>query len=316
MLEVPTYSLYGEAMARRDAEFLHCETIPLRSRLHGFHIRPHRHAELFQVLFMSAGTAEAVIDGAGITLAAPCLLLVPALVIHGYRFSNLVDGLVLTGDQRHFETILAAAPELAERLSTPLVARLADRPDAARTIAASLGSVAAECAGHAVGRLAMSQAHLAIACVAAHRAEPAGGAGPTPAPRERTRHVERFRDMVDVDFRARRPLDDYARRLGVTPTHLRRLCRARLGATPLAVLNRRIVLEAKRLLAFSSLGVKEIAEQVGFADPAYFSRFFQRETGLTPSAFRAMRQTTEGSPPAARPARHAGTAPGTGRRDA
>ncbi|MDQ2804989.1 MAG: helix-turn-helix transcriptional regulator [Pseudomonadota bacterium] len=98
----------------------------------------------------------------------------------------------------------------------------------------------------------------------------------------------------------------------MTPVHLRRLCRDHLGTTPLGAVNARIVLEAKRLLVFSSLEVKEVAAAVGFADHAYFSRFFQRETGLAPTAFRATRRMT-GPPPSAGPPRSADRPPATGR---
>ncbi len=48
----------------------------------------------------------------------------------------------------------------------------------------------------------------------------------------------------------------------------------------------RTALEAKRRLAWTAMGVAEIGWSLGFSDPAYFSRFFARETGLSPSAFR------------------------------
>ena len=78
----------------------------------------------------------------------------------------------------------------------------------------------------------------------------------------------------------------YAQRLGLTVTHLNRLCREHLSDTALGIVNARILLEAKRCLIFTSLSVKETAAAVGFDDAAYFTRFFRRESGLSPLAFR------------------------------
>jgi AraC family transcriptional activator of pobA len=71
-----------------------------------------------------------------------------------------------------------------------------------------------------------------------------------------------------------------------------------LGHGALAVLHDRIVLEARRELAYTTLSVKQIALDLGFADAGYFTRFFLREAGQTPSAWReaaaAARRTGSG----------------------
>ena len=99
----------------------------------------------------------------------------------------------------------------------------------------------------------------------------------------------RFRKLIDDEFRNSLSLEDYASRLGITPTHLNRLCRAHLDQSALGVLNSRIALEAKRLLIFTSLTVKEVAAALSFDDAGYFTRFFRHETGLAPTLFRQRR---------------------------
>jgi AraC family transcriptional activator of pobA len=306
--EVPTYALYGEDDTGGEGETLHCETIASRSRLHDFHIRPHRHQHLFQLLLLTGGSGRAMLDGAAIELIPPCLVTVPALAVHGYHFSNPVEGLVVTLYERDLDDILRSSPQVRHAYSTPRRIALAGQAATARLIAANLHAVAEECAGHAAGRAAMMQAHLTVACLAAHRALSAPPPVPGAAPPRGQGHVARFRDMIERDFRQRASVAVYADRLGITEVHLRRLCRLHLGTTPLAVLNARTVLEARRLLIFTTLEVKEIASLVGMDDHAYFSRFFRRRTGLAPAAFRARQQRMV---PAAAPSgpRHADTRP-------
>ena len=57
-------------------------------------------------------------------------------------------------------------------------------------------------------------------------------------------------------------------------------------STPLKMINERITLEAKRLLLYSSLKIKEIGYELGFDDPSYFVKFFKRQTGFLPADFR------------------------------
>jgi AraC family transcriptional activator of pobA len=73
--------------------------------------------------------------------------------------------------------------------------------------------------------------------------------------------------------------------VGITPTQLNRVCRQVLGCTALAVLHARLLLEAQRELAYTTMPIKQVALDLGFADAAYFSRFFQRAVGVSPSAW-------------------------------
>ncbi len=77
-----------------------------------------------------------------------------------------------------------------------------------------------------------------------------------------------------------------ARRLAVTPGHLSETVTAATGSPPGELLRAAIVREAQRLLARTELSCAQIAASLDFEDPSYFSRFFRRETGATPSAYR------------------------------
>ena len=109
-----------------------------------------------------------------------------------------------------------------------------------------------------------------------------------PAPRQLPHPVvERFRRLVDRDHARRHRLADYACELGVSPGHLNALCRETLRQSASSVVRGRLTLEAKRLLAHSDLTAAQVGFALGFDDPAYFARFFRREAGEPPTAFRA-----------------------------
>ncbi|RMD49302.1 MAG: AraC family transcriptional regulator, partial [Alphaproteobacteria bacterium] len=98
--------------------------------------------------------------------------------------------------------------------------------------------------------------------------------------------IARFEALLEREFARRHAVGWYARALGVSPTHLSRLCRARHGASARALIARRVMREARRLLLYTERSVAEVAEAVGFADPNHFSRAFARATGQPPTAFR------------------------------
>ncbi|MFD8811811.1 helix-turn-helix domain-containing protein [Streptomyces sp. NPDC059627] len=96
-----------------------------------------------------------------------------------------------------------------------------------------------------------------------------------------------FRDAVEKDFAANHSVSAYADALGYSRRTLVRAVRAATGETPKGFIDKRVVLEAKRLLAHTDLPIGRVGAAVGFPDAANFSKFFQLHTGQTPVAFRA-----------------------------
>ncbi|WRZ89472.1 AraC family transcriptional regulator [Streptomyces sp. NBC_01007] len=97
----------------------------------------------------------------------------------------------------------------------------------------------------------------------------------------------RFRDAVEKDFAVNHSVSAYADTLGYSRRTLVRAVRAATGETPKGFIDKRVVLEAKRLLAHTDMPIGRIGVAVGFPDAANFSKFFYQHTGATPVAFRA-----------------------------
>ncbi len=288
---IPTYALYGESSDNSGADWIHCETIQARSRLHNYRIEPHRHERLFQILHLTDGTAEIEVDGQACELAGPAIVTLPSLTVHGYRFSPDVEGTVLTLFESRLAHILGSMAGGKDTFRAPRLLSLQTHVDVARMIAADIGALAAEFAGRAQGRLEAIEARLGLILIALHRLQaPRTGSDRTPV-RRSLQHAMRFRDLVDQEFRSHMPIDAYARRLGMTSPHLNRICREHLGDTALGIIHGRIILEAKRYLTFTTLSAKEVALALSFEDPAYFTRFFKQKTGLSPLGFRAMQNS-------------------------
>ncbi len=112
----------------------------------------------------------------------------------------------------------------------------------------------------------------------------------TPPPGKRKPAAERlvaaFCALVVRDFCTGAPMSDYAKALGVTPTHLTRSCRQCCGLSAAEILTQRSLHEARRLIVETNLPLKVIGQMLGFGSAAYFSRFVQQHTGQPPSALR------------------------------
>jgi AraC family transcriptional activator of pobA len=231
-----------------------------------------------------AGGGEALIEGERVVLAGPCLVVVPPLAVHGFHFTRNVQGVVVTVVARHVAVLLETSPELLTRFATPQSVRLT--PRAAGAVAASVDRLVEEFNGAAPWRLAAVEASLVLALVQIGRALSVNATAARTSGTRALAHVQRFRALVDQSFRSEREIGFYAGRLGITPTQLNRVCRQVLGRSALGVIQNRLLVEAKRDLAYTLLSVKEIALTLGFSDAAYFTRFFTQHAGHAPSEFR------------------------------
>lgn len=101
-----------------------------------------------------------------------------------------------------------------------------------------------------------------------------------------TKLFKDFSLLVEQNFRKLHSVTDYANRLGISPKSLAKHFQKLGTKTPSDFIKNRIITEAKRQLLYSSEAVKHIAFDLGFNDPAYFSRFFTKATGISPAQFK------------------------------
>lgn len=271
---IRSYGLFGESGDLPDV--LHCETIAIRSALHGWELAPHRHARLHQVLLVRRGGGMALLEAGAVRMRAMSLVNVPAGDVHAFSWKPGTQGWVVTLPDELLRRLLADAERLplararvlpADTATSRTVQQLAAEFDG---LGAARALVLRGLATALLGQVARALA--SVESVAPHLAE--------------SNLLQRFEALVDAHFTERWTVARYARALAVTPTHLSRLARAATGQSALRLIDERLIREARRNLAFSTLSIKTIAYALGYADPAHFSRAFTRAVGRSPRAFR------------------------------
>lgn len=291
MRTIPHFHLYGDNSRSEDFDFVHVEPLWRRSARFGWVIEPHAHRHLHQVTAVTSGAGEALIDGEAVAFAAPAVVLTPAGVVHGFRFTPPCDGHVLN----FTEDVLAGVPD-AYGTPADRLARLWTRPVLQFTAGADFDRLIAlldtlteeEALARQDARTAQ-RALLVLLSVELSRASAQGEHSAAVTLRRADATVAELRGLIEADFRTSRRLADYADRLGMTSDRLNEHCKRATGVTAGHLLRQRVLTEAKRQLLFTDLSASQIAYELGFADPTHLSRFFRRYTGLTPSAFRAGR---------------------------
>lgn len=102
----------------------------------------------------------------------------------------------------------------------------------------------------------------------------------------RSQILPQFRQLLEVHFRERWGVKDYAKALGISPDRLHDLCSRTLKKSPLRLIHERTMFEAQSLLTRSNQTTDQISDFLGFRSQGQFSKFFKSFAGMPPGAFR------------------------------
>ena len=206
-------------------------------------------------------------------------------VVHSFVYDVDSIGVQVTVPSESLAALCAHSPEMAARLQQKLTLDLSSLREDAADCARHFEMIGDEFNARRAGRAEALQSHVTLLALWFLRhAEATTGSGRRQALRDTL--VRRYRALVELHFIEHRPLGFYAEALGVTSDHLSRICRSVGRSSALDVLHDRIALESKRMLAHTGATVAEVSAQLGFDDVGYFSRFFKKVTGMSPSAYR------------------------------
>ena len=98
--------------------------------------------------------------------------------------------------------------------------------------------------------------------------------------------ILKFSKLVSDNICENISVNEYASKLNLTADKLNEICKENYGQSPKTIILEKKITEAKRLLYFTDLSVKEIAFRLGFEDSSYFSRIFKQKTNLSPTEFK------------------------------
>lgn len=287
---IPLFALYGEEPWVDDPGFIHCEDIASRSSALGWEIKPHRHSQLYQCLIVEKGKTVAVLDDSQVEFAKRCVLWIPPGVVHSFQFAAGTRGCVvsfadriLLGDEKNY--LRDFIGDLSATFKTWDLSTRQDNPLYEKVLAV-VALLQSEMQTSEHGKNLYCEALLQQLLILLRRFHLQQDSIDKPA--EQDLLMQAFKRELDKHFKDHWHIADYAQQLNVTSSRLARLIRRHAGVGAKEIIQRRLLIESKRKLLYTRQTADEIAFELGFKDPAYFSRFFKKFTSLSPGKFREM----------------------------
>lgn len=243
---------------------------------------PPRRPTFHHLLTLERGTFRHVVDFAGHTVVPGAWLWVRPGQVH--QWGDLADaqGTLILFEPDFLDPPTVAAARLADPYA-PTVYEPDEEEQQRLTGAAGHFSHAFGNPGTVPLDVRQTVLRHLLAVLVLRLAHVPGGAEPEPGGT-----FQRFRDAVERSFTRTRRLEDYARTLGYSTRTLTRATRSAAGVNAKDFIDRRTILEAKRLLAHSDQTAAQVAAGLGFSSATNFTKYFHQRTGTTPIAFRAL----------------------------
>jgi AraC family transcriptional regulator, transcriptional activator of pobA len=285
--QLPVYSLDNFSSPERKSQQFQVEVFDANRH---FSVKyPHRH-DFFEVLYLQKGSGYHVIDANKYEIKPPCVFFMSPGQAHKLELSNDIEGFIFifTADfyllNRSNQNSLIEFPFFytIHQDNPPLL--LKDEKDI-RFLEDLFRQSIAEISRPRDYFLEMLRSILDLiltTCAARYQVSENmlnKGKGQI--------LVKRFFHLVEENHQKNLSLSDYSRMIGVTPNHLTQTVKLLTGKTSSQIIRAKQLLEIKRLLVHTNLSVSEIANQLNFEDQSYFTKFFKRETGITPIQYRS-----------------------------
>lgn len=180
---------------------------------------------------------------------------------------------------------LPEARELREGTALDVTMPLAGADDVLGRLRFAFHGLHDELGSDRPGAAGVVEAYLRIILVEVYRARQSSFAASDPPPPSHYGFA-RFCDLIELHFRERWTVNEYASELGMSRDRLGDICRRARGLGPKELIDRRATLEARLQLEGSSLSIQQISAALGFSSAPQFTRFFSRHVGLTPGDYR------------------------------
>lgn len=246
---------------------------------------PHRHS-FYEILFVTGGVGLHYIDLVQYVVRPPCMYLLAPGQVHHWKDEKDVRGIaIIFRDEFLYGTsdasALAADLDFFHHQASNSIAL---GPKSSTSVMALGERMMKEFQDPGILYESLLRASLQILTIEMKRECEALES------REASRSAQdmalKFRRLVMENVDKNLSVSAIARMLSISSGRLREVVRLATGMSPGDIFRRAKILEAKRLLTYTNMSIAEVGYTLSFKDPAYFARFFKRETELSPGRFR------------------------------
>lgn len=249
-------------------------------------VKLHAHNNLFQIFIIEQGTTELQNGVLKYDISAPAFMTVPKNVSHGFNHQGDVKGWIITLSDSVLEHLLQRDAEILVEIDAIHIVTINPEEETLVDVYKTMKRCINEYQKNLPGKQLMVQSLVSQLIVQLYR-----------LPSETTKiiassdstskvYFRRFMQQIKTSYSFKKTIEEYAHDLSISTGHLNRVCQTIAGKSPKDVVTDYCIMEAQIALTNVETSIAQVSYQLGFDDPAYFSRLFKKRTKLSPKDFR------------------------------
>jgi AraC family transcriptional regulator, transcriptional activator of pobA len=283
--EIKNFGLYGREESTITSDFVNLVSIDSSCRKHNWEIKPHFHTNLYQFFFIESGSGTLIINQKTKAFSGINLIIMPENNLHGFQFSDDIKGYTLSVSSHIIDKIINNDKELMFQINRVRLINLNNNFTEFNDIMESVRRMLLEFTLQAEKETLFLETLLLLLVIKIYRMTIVSEKEFTASSRELSYYKE-FMKLIKKVVPTNRNIEYFTKTLGISKTHLNRVCQTITGKSTKEVINKYLINEAMIMMAHSDMTISEIAHQLDFKDISYFCRFFKKQTGTSPAKMR------------------------------
>jgi len=283
--EIKNFGLYGREGSTISADFLNLVAIDYSCRKYNWEIKPHFHSNLYQFFFIESGSGTLIINEKAKKFSGQNLIIMPENNLHVFQFSDDIKGFTLSVSSAIIDKITSHDKELLFEINRVRLLNMNNNCEEFNDAMDSIKRMNKELSLQADKEALFLETLLLLLLIKIFRM--------TIEPEKEyvasTRELAYYKDFMKIikhEVPTNKSIDDFTKDLGISKTHLNRICQTIAGESTKQVISNYLINESMVLMTHTDMTISEIAYQLAFKDVSYFCRFYKKQTGISPAKFR------------------------------
>jgi AraC family transcriptional activator of pobA len=290
--EIKNFGLYGREQSTVSADFLNLVAIDYSCRKYNWEIKPHFHGNLYQFFFIESGSGTLIINEKSKRFSGQNIIIMPENNLHGFQFNDDIKGYTLSVSSAIIDKIMNKDEELLYEINRVRLLNMNNYTDEFNDVMDSIRRMNKEFTLQAEKETLFLETLLLLLIIKVFRMTIETEKEYVASTRELAYYKD-FVKMIKHGVPTNKSIDDFTKELGISKTHLNRVCQTIAGESTKQVISKYLINESMVLMAHTDMTISEIAYQLEFKDVSYFCRFYKKQTGVSPAKFREKNQNPQ-----------------------
>lgn len=278
--------LYGDNHYSHIPDFIHHESLEVRSKMYDWEINEHLHSDLYQIFMIESGCGVLFSEQNKISIEGPCLIIIPTNTLHGFSFEPSIIGEVLTFSENFMETLFKNSPKIMLELNQLKHLQFHNHPSNFEQLKNYKSLILKELYEENLEKHTVIQSLFKLFFIGIYRFNFSLKNTISASDNQTLMYYQAFKKHIKRTIQETKPISEYAKELNITTVHLNRICNALVQKSALQIVQDYLIVEAKMYLLNTNYSISEVSYLLNFKDPAYFTRLFKKKTGVSPSEFK------------------------------